>query len=113
MADYEPRRMVRCGQDHLVVLDTGMDPHELRGCPVCGAPCVYAGRCWVRQPDLARSGARGCGHAGRQGQLRSLTTGAAIAGSPWLLAAAVATPPEAMRLSVGLELAKPGVVSVH
>jgi hypothetical protein len=59
MAGYESRRMVRCEQDHLVVLDVGMDPHELRGCPVCGAPCIYAGRCWVRQPDLAATAARG------------------------------------------------------
>jgi hypothetical protein len=48
MADYEPRRMVRCERDHLVVLDAGTDTHELRGCPLCSAPCVFAGRCWVR-----------------------------------------------------------------
>lgn len=51
MAEYEPRRMIRCEQDHLVVLDEGIAMSELQGCPLCGAPCVFAGRCWVRRVD--------------------------------------------------------------
>lgn len=49
MADYEPLHMVRCEQDHLVVLDAGTVMSQLQGCPMCGAPCVFAGRCWVRR----------------------------------------------------------------
>jgi hypothetical protein len=59
MADYEPRHMIRCEQDHLVVLDVGTDTHELRGCPVCGAPCVFADGAGCGPPgDVAARPAR-------------------------------------------------------
>ncbi len=55
MADYEPRRMVRCPQDHAVVLDARAT-NELRGCPICGTHRVFAGWCWGTAAGLADPG---------------------------------------------------------